>query len=449
MLNRAFTTSHGSFQVVLVATTHTNEMNETLVKAIVDLFRPFRSYVSYREFKNSVYLTFADGRFAYEAYAQLNNYHFDAFDLTLQVRVENEQSYQKLIEQELMDCLVSLNYVNDSLHRMSVDVDREEVKVADLLGSDFGPDDESSSLPNDDGAFVSYINLPTKIHSSTSITNDMRNLKTQDLADVQDKYHNPLVKALSNSNLNMFETQSSHPKYIHSAVNLLDVANEELITTVPTLVPPKRPPPPSSMPKLVDPFEMSHFDEQVPTIQVTKDSAASLAFGFDDDFSKFTPSSGSNENNHESLIAPQISTIIPTRAPPLPPLPSKPEQAAKVTTPQSSNPVFTLFDDAFEAFTGPIPPPLPPNPVIAKPAQTVPARPPPLPPMPVAQPKIPQRPTPPPVPPLPASRPAMNADLNQISNNSSKTATKNDLDLLGDPGDFPPPLPPPIPNHFN
>jgi hypothetical protein len=267
----------------------------------------------------------------------------------------------------------------------------------------------------------------------------MRGLKTQDLVDVQDKYHNPLVKALSNSNLNMFDSQISqnnHPKYIHSAVNLLDVANEELIvTTAPMLVPPKRPPPPSSFPKMSsDPFETSPFDDPVPTIQITKDSAASLAFGFDDDFGKF--SLNDKNNNSESLPPPQNNTVIPTRAPPLPPLPNKPEQA-KVTTPPS-HPVFTLFDDSFD----PIPPPLPPKPA------TVPARPPPLPPMPTtqplvptsAQPKIPQRPTPPPpVPPLPAGRAA--------NQNNSKTAAQKDLDLLGDPGDLP--LPPSIQNHFN
>ena len=57
-----------------------------------------------------MYVTYTDGRFAYEALAQLNNHHLENYDLNLHIKVENEQVYSKLFEQELMDCLMSVYY---------------------------------------------------------------------------------------------------------------------------------------------------------------------------------------------------------------------------------------------------------------------------------------------------------------------------------------------------
>jgi hypothetical protein len=73
--------------------------------------------------------------------------------------------------------------------------------------------------------------------------------------DYRQDTFNPLAKSLSNSNLNLIESQTSslkdNNKYIHSAMNLLDLTNEEYTPTPksdlnsqPTLLPPRRPPPP-------------------------------------------------------------------------------------------------------------------------------------------------------------------------------------------------------------
>jgi hypothetical protein len=164
--------------------------------------------------------------------------------------------------------------------------------------------------------------------------------RKENTADMRHHYHNPLIKALSNSNL--FDNSFNEPptaeivnlnshhqpaKHVqHSAVNLLDLSSDELSfdnsfapsthtnkqATNQTL-PPRRPPPPLPPQTAVklDPFKASE-----PTPLITIDSASSL--GFDDDFGSF----GNLQNKQSTTTttttsAPQAAT----RPPPLPPLP--------------------------------------------------------------------------------------------------------------------------------
>ena len=113
--------------------------------------------------------------------------------------------------------------------------------------------------------------------------------------------------------------------------------------------------------------------------------------------------------------------------------------------PSSTKASFSLFDDSFEpSFT----------PQVTNLVQQQAApRPPPLPPMlPTTTSSsafIPSRPAPPPVPPMISNAQRANTlsnsqnssanSLTGLSNNATKAI--NDLDLLGDPGESPPPLP--------
>jgi hypothetical protein len=79
-----------------------------------------------------VYITYADGKRAYEAFAQLNNYYLESYDLQIQIRVENEQNYAFLFEEEIKDCLNSLNYFDNNLRKSSLNAFIEkDVKVAE------------------------------------------------------------------------------------------------------------------------------------------------------------------------------------------------------------------------------------------------------------------------------------------------------------------------------
>jgi hypothetical protein len=131
VLNGTFQTSHGSFQLTLIVTNDKNLIDDKIKNSIVKLFSQFSSYAMSRDFKSTIYITYTDAKYGYEALAQLNNYYMQNYDITLQVRVENEASYQKLIEQELMDCLVSLNCVSDNIRRVTADSTESEVHVAE------------------------------------------------------------------------------------------------------------------------------------------------------------------------------------------------------------------------------------------------------------------------------------------------------------------------------
>jgi hypothetical protein len=334
------------------------------------------------------------------------------------------------------------------------------------------------------------------LRPNLSITNNLSNCNLKSLAidddDLRHEHHNPIVKALSNSNLSLFD-EPHHTKYIHSTACLVDLSiNEDLekhSRSVTSLQPPKRPPPPPSL------FNTSTAQNKQELIQplihieplITIESEKNV--GFDDDFGKFQ-------------IIDTLPNQIPTNAPPLPPLPSTLPVSSSQTQPKA---VFDLFDDSFDPFAPyeksslttnasintatnnkPLPPPLPgslpTNTSAPSIKPIVPTRPPPLPPMPTnlpktsllindanfnpfasegfnqtAAPKAPVRPSPPPVLPLPPQRPpaflANNNNTNSIKNNNIyNQVNKNefsDLDLLGDPGDAPPPpLPPPKMDHF-
>ena len=202
--------SHGSFQLVLIVATDTNEMNETAKKEIYELFKDFKTFASVRYYNNCLYMTYADAKYGYEAYAQLNNYYLASHGLSLIVKVENEQSYQKLIEQELMDCFLSLNYLNENFQKLSFEKkpSANNIEVGDLLGSSFHASDDpedSTKTPTDSG-LIPFLNLPANLRPNVSIFGDMKHLNMND-ATYSDRHqhHNPLVKALSNSNLHMFD----------------------------------------------------------------------------------------------------------------------------------------------------------------------------------------------------------------------------------------------------
>ena len=278
------------------------------------------------------------------------------------------------------------------------------------------------------------------------------------------QYHNPLIKALSNSNLTMFDHPVSnnisanlidttgHSKNVHSAMNLLDLVDEDAKSisadsfrslyshqssnsSQPSL-PPRRPPPPpnsqtstisvgsnSSTSRIVDPFDQVFSTNdfgQPPIIQV--DSAKSLN-GFDDDFGLvFTSSNNSapsvNNDDPFSAISNRQVKPEPTRPPPLPPMTTAKqgtESTAANPPASSSNALFTLFDDDFGSMNPSEPakpqqPPLPPMPA------TLPNRPPPLPPMPSSN--MTTTSQAPPLPPLP------NLPSSALTNSNSNSVPK-------------------------
>lgn len=74
-----------------------------------------------------MYVSYSDGKYAYDALANYNNYELQPYDLTVQVRIENEKKYLKLIEEELMDCLTSLDYCKNNIRKTSIIQD--DIKV--------------------------------------------------------------------------------------------------------------------------------------------------------------------------------------------------------------------------------------------------------------------------------------------------------------------------------
>lgn len=80
-----------------------------------------------------MYATFSDGKDGYDAYAKLNNYYLDSFDLHIQIKIENETNYAFLFEDEIKDCFNSLSYFDKNLQRniSTVSNTEKEVKVAE------------------------------------------------------------------------------------------------------------------------------------------------------------------------------------------------------------------------------------------------------------------------------------------------------------------------------
>ena len=209
---------------------------------------------------------------------------------------------------------------------------------------------------DEDGPFSNYINVPSQLHSTLSVTNHMHSLSRSDLSQLtvdarQHDYFNPLTaKALSNSNLTLLDRpQPDSNKCVHSAANLLDLkattstyydpfeistipapAAKSQPTPPPQPQPPPRPPvpaftnnninshkPPPAVAVVPAPAEiLVSFDS---SSSVTSSSGANAHFNFDDDFSTFLPS--------------QIETVVTSQPPPPPP----------------QQPIFDLLDDEFNA----------------------------------------------------------------------------------------------------
>jgi hypothetical protein len=224
-----------------------------------------------------------------------------------------------------------------------------------------------------DGSSFSYINVPAQIHSTLSITNNMQHMsKLNDYdssANFQHDYFNPLTsKALSNSNLNMLENPyhnlPQQNQMVHSAVNLLDLSNNEsggqindfLQPVVPqVLPPPRRPPPP--VPKLNpsqnqnNPIQedfgnlvLVDFDTTTTTTSNNSNSNsnnnmsnAKFDLNFDDDFGKIEPTqliltkndfdkinlTLSMNNYDNKFVNPLVPPPLPPVPPVLPPLPAQ------------------------------------------------------------------------------------------------------------------------------
>ncbi len=239
--------------------------------------------------------------------------------------------------------------------------------------------EDAESSDSDLGRF----HAPSKIHSSYSI---FREMNTGKMNPTLAAPHNPLFKALSNSNLNDFDPEIEKSasiikppvKHIHSATNLLDMSNDEipgfdvLITAQSSAQPPKRPPPPVPV---ANPFQQQLKLESDTAITPKLVDFDEPSTGFDDDFSKL------------SFAATEKADIIPSRPPPLPPLP--PASTAKpFFTLSSQNSLDNDDNDPFAAKSVmALPPPLPPMPVHLKSSsnssfKSSPALPPPLPPLP-------------------------------------------------------------------
>lgn len=245
--------------------------------------------------------------------------------------------------------------------------------------------------------------------------------------------HNPLIKALSNSNLNDFDPGHEKseqiikpplPKHIQSATDLLDMANDEIpgfrnVLTTQASFPPKRPPPPVPANPFQQQFKTS-FDS--PLVDL---GPSNTEFGFDDDFSKL------------SFSASKPIEIAPSRPPPLPPMPDK-----KPSTP-SETPFFTLGSiDSSESST-----PMPTDPFMSTdPIQPIKSVPPSLPPIPPrakiynAQPDLSAIPPPLPPPPIMSRVPSMPPGT--FNNQTVKPPplprrpsdlTPQQLDLFGNP----------------
>lgn len=361
------------------------------------------------------------------------------------------------------------------------------ISISSLLSESFAEENDGS------------LEVPAaSLRPNLSITNNLSNCNLKSLAldddDLRHEHHNPIVKALSNSNLNLFD-EPHHPKYVHSAACLVDLSiNEDMekhSRSVTSLQPPKRPPPPPAS------FSNTQNKQELvqPLIQIEPliSIESEEKVGFDDDFGKLHISN--------SFSLPNQTQTNTNNAPPLPPLPS----TLPVSSTQSqTKTVFDLFDDSFDPFAPfdnsssttsrnpttnnkPSPPPfpasLPANTIAPSSQPIVPTRPPPLPPMPTTLPKtsqfmndtnfnpfasttfnqpivpkVPVRPSPPPVLPLPPQRPPpvfLTNNNNNVNNNNIYNQVNqvkkelSDVDLLGDPGDAPPPpLPPPKMDHF-
>ena len=233
--------------------------------------------------------------------------------------------YSKLIEQEIMDCLMSINMRGDeAIPRLNeapkIKTPVQEVVVGDLLGDSFSTDYSETTKNSSNSTF--YMNVPNKLHSNLSITDNLYSVNTNKIEnllenDSRHQYHNPMIKALSNSNLTMFDSTANAdllnmnqpfehtPKYTHSAVNLLDSLNEEVTVHASLIAPPRRPPPPQT-----NNFQTNFASNTSTTHETIRKSNS---FGFEDDFSsipvnKLATASTNNGNGRPPPLPPFLGT---------------------------------------------------------------------------------------------------------------------------------------------
>ena len=230
--------------------------------------------------------------------------------------------------------------------------------------------------------------------------------------------HNPLIKALSNSNLDIYDqrfknndtirnVRTMHSK-MHSAANLLDVSNDENthfdLLSLSNGMPPKRPPPP------IPPNPIQYQPQKVESLI---DIETPCTHGFDDDFSAFT-------TNKNDFNQPQLVNV--NRPPPLPPLPSSLLNNSVV---KNETPFFTLNSSESEPTT---PSQTPSVSVLSQ-------QPPPLPPMPIKSQTLNANSAclPPPLPPMPSVPPRFVDPALQKNIQRPQTLPTQQFDLLGNP----------------
>jgi hypothetical protein len=125
--------SHGTFQMVLIVTTHNNTMNSQVKNEIFELFSKYKSICFTKCIDTKIYFTFTESKFAYEALAEFNNYYFEVYNLHLKIEVEDEETIANLVEEELKDCLSSISKTHIETHAKSPDEIRNHVEVAELV----------------------------------------------------------------------------------------------------------------------------------------------------------------------------------------------------------------------------------------------------------------------------------------------------------------------------
>lgn len=181
-------------------------------------------------------------------------------------------------------------------------------------------------MGDDEYSNESYLSIPTQLH--TDILSHPNRYTDTDSVSTDSMLSNSttLVKALSNSNLSVAFEHSTHPKAVHSEVDLLGLGTSENSFNHhqrATSVPPKRPPPPTPARKeeqliqIDDDDSLNNNFNSASSNHGSSNNFNSNAFGFDDDFSKFTVNDLSEINTTSQPAAP-----APARPPPIPPLPN-------------------------------------------------------------------------------------------------------------------------------
>lgn len=185
-------------------------------------------------------------------------------------------------------------------------------------------------LGDDEYSNESYMRVPSTLHTQIShLEKPSRDLDSISIDSVK----NPLIKALSNSNLtSMFDAPSNNiiqqnHKFVHSEIDLLGIGinetltmhNNQLHTKNLNPVPPRRPPPPTAMPQISK-------EDQLIEIESEESNNNESNFGFDDDFGKMA-------SDDLDLVVPvppppQVKPFVPARAVPPPPLPPPPTSIA-------------------------------------------------------------------------------------------------------------------------